>query len=160
MGKCETNGVFLSVCACVWMCVLILVCKNTKGNRCNQESVLGFLFQACFELHARLQVIAVINKSRIFPEMFNAPQERWCYTCDVWFILCGIRVSAFLFLSWVSSGQIQTVSKWKSFLHYCPKISMEQLTYFYTANIFMVVIRETVLTERGKNAQNAVPFSF
>lgn len=49
MGKCETNEVFLFVCACVRVCVLILKHKDTKVDGCNRYQ---FWFYSFFFLKA------------------------------------------------------------------------------------------------------------
>lgn len=133
------------------VCVLILVCKDTKGNRCNQESLLEFLFQACLGLHARLQVIAVINKSRIFARNVLTLHRRGGVihvTCDLFFVESEcLPFCSFLELAQVKFKLSQNENP------FCTNVQQFQWNespIFYTANIFMVVIRETVLTEREK----------
>lgn len=105
------------------------------GNCCNKQ--VQDICKKCLTLHRRGGVIHV--------------------TCDLFFVESEcLPFCSFLELAQVKFKLSQNENP------FCTNVQQFQWNespIFYTANIFMVVIRETVLTERGKNAQNAVPFS-
>lgn len=106
------------------------------GNCCNKQ--VQDICKKCLTLHRRGGVIHVM--------------------CDLFFVESEcLPFCSFLELAQVKFKLSQNENP------FCTNVQQFQWNespVFYTANIFMVVIRETVLTERGKNAQNAVPFSF